>query len=894
MSNQRNLSSKQSSTNKKKPAVARSKSSSTKRTGKSRNAAQVKERSMQKKQTSAIILFALALLMLAIALIPGESIWNTIRSGLIGIFGWMGAILVPAGIIYIAVLCALDKPGRFIAVRSWEIAGIIVFLSAVIFTFMSSRYTGDFFDTIGVVYRDAVSSFNSGILGTIFGSPVIALAGKTGASIIFILLLFVLIMLSTGTTLISFFKAAWKPVEKSTEKVRETRLRHQYNKEHEQNIPSYQSRKSKRIDIPVDDEFTEPQENNKQQKDKNKEIIYPMQKRKRAFFDIPLDDEPDYEELKSVSGIVTNMPRGQQEPELKNDERDPATAPPYIGPFGKLGDKAADIPLKNNEAESNGNMESVQDNIQGDQTDSSDSANIEHLINQVTLEQINNKKKKQPIEPGLDREPDLSIEKREYIRPPITMFKQAPEVNQEDVQEELKQNADKLVNTLRSFGIETRIVGISRGPSVTRYELQPAAGVKISRITSLADDLALGLAAISIRIEAPIPGRSAIGVEIPNHVRSDVSLREVLESPEFRRAKSKVTVALGRDITGKVVVTDLAKMPHLLIAGTTGSGKSVTVQCMIQSILYNSTPDEVKILLIDPKRVEFKSYNGIPNLLVPVVTEPRKAAGALGWAVTEMLKRYNIFADNNVRDIYDYNELAKQNDEIQPMPQILIIVDEFSDLMMAAKNEVEDYVCRLAQMARAAGMHLVIATQRPSTDVITGLIKANIPSRLALSVSNNTDSRVILDSGGAEKLLGHGDMLFSPIGSSKPIRIQGCFVSIKEINEVTNFLRKQQKEDYDESVMDEIEKQAVAEKSMQDSDEPQDELLPQAIEIVVDMGEASATLLQRRLRLGYARAGRLVDTMERMGIVGPHEGSKPRKVLISRQEWLEMKMNKAE
>ena len=892
MSNKRNLSSKQSSTNKKKPAVARSKSSSTKRTGKSRTVAQTKERNMQRKQASAIILFALALLMLAIALIPGESIWSAIRSGLIGVFGWMGAILVPIGIIYIAVLCALDKPGRFIAVRSWEMAGIIVFLSAVIFTFMSSRYTGDFFDNIGIVFRDAVSSFNSGILGTIFGSPVIALAGKTGASIIFILLLFVLIMLSTGTTLISFFKAAWKPVEKSTEKVRETRLRHQYNKEHEQNIPSYQSRKTKRIDIPVDDEF-KTQENNKQHMDKNKENIYPMQKRKRAFFDIPLDDEPDYEELKKVSGIVTNMPRGQQEPELENDERDPGTAPPSIGPFGKLGDRAADISLKNNESDSD-NTQTVQDDITEEKTNSSDSANIEHLINQVTLEQINNKKKKQPIEPGLDNEPDLSIEKREYIRPPITMFKQAAEVNQEDVQEELKQNADKLVNTLRSFGIETRIVGISRGPSVTRYELQPAAGVKISRITSLADDLALGLAAISIRIEAPIPGRSAIGVEIPNHVRSDVSLREVLESPEFRRATSKVTVALGRDITGKVVVTDLAKMPHLLIAGTTGSGKSVTVQCMIQSVLYNSTPDEVKILLIDPKRVEFKAYNGIPNLLVPVVTEPRKAAGALGWAVTEMLKRYNIFADNNVRDIYDYNELAKQDDEIEPMPQILIIVDEFSDLMMAAKNEVEDYVCRLAQMARAAGMHLVIATQRPSTDVITGLIKANIPSRLALSVSNNTDSRVILDSGGAEILLGHGDMLFSPIGASKPVRIQGCYVSIKEINEVTNFLRKQQKEDYDESVMDEIEKQAVAEKSMQDSDEPQDELLPQAIEIVVDVGEASATLLQRRLRLGYARAGRLVDTMERMGIVGPHEGSKPRKVLISRQEWLEMKMNKAE
>jgi S-DNA-T family DNA segregation ATPase FtsK/SpoIIIE len=479
-----------------------------------------------------------------------------------------------------------------------------------------------------------------------------------------------------------------------------------------------------------------------------------------------------------------------------------------------------------------------------------------------------------------------------YAYPPSTLLAQASSVNAQDVSEELKSNAARLVDTLRSFGVETRITDICRGPAVTRYELQPSAGVKISRITSLSDDIALNLAAAGVRIEAPIPNKAAVGIEVPNKTVSVVHMREIVDSKEFRDAQSRLTVSLGRDIAGKVAVADIAKMPHLLIAGATGSGKSVCINSIIISLLYKGTPDEVKFLMVDPKVVELGIYNGIPHLLVPVVTDPRKAAGALGWAVTEMLNRYKTFADNNVRDIRGFNALARKTEGMAPMPQIVIIIDELADLMMAAPNEVEDAICRLAQMARAAGMHLVIATQRPSVDVITGVIKANIPSRIAFAVSSQVDSRTILDMGGAEKLLGRGDMLYLPVGASKPVRVQGCFVSDNEVEEVVDFIKNGSSSTYDEDIMDEIEKQAAKEKSGggEDSAGDADPMLPQAIECVIEAGMASTSLLQRRLKLGYARAARIVDEMESRGIVGPFEGSKPRQVLMTRQQWLEMNM----
>ncbi len=490
-----------------------------------------------------------------------------------------------------------------------------------------------------------------------------------------------------------------------------------------------------------------------------------------------------------------------------------------------------------------------------------------------------------------------------YKFPPLEMLNQSDNPHESDITAELNNNGKMLVEILKSFNVQTKIIDISRGPAVTRYELQPASGVKISKITTLSDDIALNLASSGVRIEAPIPGKAAVGVEIPNKVVSVVKMRELISSSKFTSSKSKLTVVLGKDISGEIMTADLAKMPHLLIAGSTGSGKSVCINSFIISLLYNAKPDEVKLLMIDPKVVELGVYNGIPHLLVPVVTDPRKAAGALNWAVNEMLNRYKRFAENNVRDLDSYNNLIERNpcltdkegEVLEKMPQIVIIIDELSDLMMAAPNEVEDYICRLAQMARAAGMHLVIATQRPSVDVITGIIKANIPSRIALAVSSQIDSRTILDMSGAEKLLGRGDMLFSPVGSPKPIRVQGCYVTDIEIEKIVEFIKNSQESEYDSKIADAIEKNAISDNSKgNDSNSgegSEDPMMNEAIKCVVEAGQASTSLLQRRLRVGYARAGRLVDEMEQMGIVGPHEGSKPRQVLITYQQFMEMNMN---
>ena len=490
--------------------------------------------------------------------------------------------------------------------------------------------------------------------------------------------------------------------------------------------------------------------------------------------------------------------------------------------------------------------------------------------------------------------------KKEYKLPPLDCLVPPKVSFGSGSEDELRDNAQKLVDVLESFGVKTTLVDISRGPSVTRYELAPAAGVKLSKITNLADDIALNLAASGVRI-APIPGKTAVGIEVPNRTRDTVTLREVLESTTYKRgaSKSKLSVALGKDISGNICIMDIAKMPHLLIAGTTGSGKSVCVNAMILSILYNATPEEVRLVMIDPKKVEFSGYNGIPHLLVPVVTEPAKAAGALQWAVREMLNRYKSFSENGVRDIRGYNELAKDHPDMEVMPQIVIFIDELADLMMATPKEVEDSICRLAQMARAAGMHLVIATQRPSVDVITGLIKANIPSRLSLSVSSAVDSRTILDMVGAEKLLGNGDMLFNPVGTSKPTRIQGCFSTDREVENVVEFIKNQETSEYDESIVQEMEAAAAAAENANNKggggvnapggESSGDDLIDQAIQAVIEAGQASTSMLQRKLGVGYARGGRIIDELEEMGIVGPYQGSKPRQVLITKQQYLEMR-----
>ena len=496
-----------------------------------------------------------------------------------------------------------------------------------------------------------------------------------------------------------------------------------------------------------------------------------------------------------------------------------------------------------------------------------------------------------PVE---DAEP---VDTFQYQYPPIELFERSPDESDPTAQDELKANAQKLVDTLESFGVRTRVLDISRGPAVTRYEVQPMAGVKISRITSLADDIALNLAVADVRMEAPIPGKPAVGIEVPNHKRQAVYIRSVFESQSFLRMSSPLGIALGKDIAGVAQVADLCKMPHLLIAGSTGSGKSVCVNSIIMSLVFRSSPEDVKLLLIDPKVVELAEYNGIPHLLMPVVTEPKKAAGALGSAVQEMERRYRMFAENNVRDIKSFNKLAAERPDLEKMPYIAIIIDELADLMMVVGKDVEDSICRIAQKARAAGMHLIVATQRPSVDVITGLIKANIPSRIAFAVSSQVDSRTILDGAGAEKLLGQGDMLFMPVGAPKPTRIQGTFVRDEEISRVLDFIKSSATVQYDEAMIEAMEKHAIQDgkkgSSSADSDEDSDSdpMFKQAVEVVIDAGQASTSLLQRRCKLGYARAARIMDEMEQKGVIGPYEGAKPRAVLISRQQWLEMQMN---
>ena len=501
--------------------------------------------------------------------------------------------------------------------------------------------------------------------------------------------------------------------------------------------------------------------------------------------------------------------------------------------------------------------------------------------------------KKEKTKEVLTLDHTITVEDEHYEFPPIELLEKGVK-GAKGGKKSVTETASRLQKTLYNFGVSAKVEKVSVGPSITRYELKPAEGVRVSKIAKLADDIALNLAAESIRIEAPIPGKQAVGIEVPNKENEIVHFRDIIDSEAFANAESKLAMALGKDVAGEAVVTDIAKMPHVLIAGSTGSGKSVCINTLIASIIYKSKPSEVKMVMIDPKVVELSVYNGIPHLLIPVVTDPKKAAGALEWAVQEMVKRYSLFAEKGVRDIKGYNEALDQENEASKLPQIVIIIDELADLMMVAKNDVEDAICRLAQMARAAGMHLVIATQRPSVDVITGIIKANIPSRIAFAVSSGIDSRTILDMVGAEKLLGKGDMLFSPIGSSKPQRIQGAFVSDKEVEKIVDFLKANGEVTYNEDILEKIENSGKSDKEIdEDSDDDTDDRLMEAIEEVIASGQASTSFIQKRLKVGYARAGRIIDQMEERGIVSGYAGSKPRQVLMSKERWQELKTTPA-
>ena len=498
-------------------------------------------------------------------------------------------------------------------------------------------------------------------------------------------------------------------------------------------------------------------------------------------------------------------------------------------------------------------------------------------------------------------EQELAQPEEAYQYPPITLLDENTADNYTEVGAELRSNSQRLAQTLQSFGVDARPGAVVHGPSVTRYEFTLEQGVKLSKITNLADDIALALGASGVRI-APIPNKiSVVGIEVPNRAVTPVRIRDVVESRTFTEHKSPVAFAVGKDIGGSCIVGDIGKLPHVLIAGTTGSGKSVCTNSLIVSILYKSTPEEVRFIMVDPKMVELAPYNGIPHLLIPVVTDPKKAAGALQWAVFEMMKRYKLFSEHGVKDLAGYNALARQDEELKTMPTVVVVIDELADLMLVAAKEVEESICRVAQMGRAAGMHLVIATQRPSSDVITGLMKANIPSRIAFAVASSLESRIILDTTGAEKLVGKGDMLYAPLGAGKPTRVQGCFITPEEIERVVDFVKTTGEAEYSREVMDKIE-QAVKEKEKggggktsaepAEAQEDGDELLPAAVEVVLETGQASVSMLQRRLKLGYSRAARLVDQMEERGIVGPFEGSKPRQLLIDKVKWQELQMSK--
>ena len=508
--------------------------------------------------------------------------------------------------------------------------------------------------------------------------------------------------------------------------------------------------------------------------------------------------------------------------------------------------------------------------------------------------EIEQKEEKTKTVLNLSHAQAVEAEEENYEYPPVSLLGKNMKKANKAGAKALTEKATQLQRTLHSFGVSAKVENISVGPAITRYELKPAEGVRVSKIANLADDIALNLAAETIRIEAPIPGKQAVGIEIPNKEKESVPLRDVIESEEFEDNKSKLTVALGKDVAGNIVLADIAKMPHVLIAGSTGSGKSVCINTIITSFIYNAKPSEVKLVMVDPKVVELSVYNGIPHLLIPVVTDPRKAAGALAWAVQEMDHRYNLFAEKGVRDLKGYNAaIEKSGDEtLGKLAQIVIIIDELADLMMVAAKEVEDSICRLAQKARAAGMHLVIATQRPSVDVITGLIKANIPSRVAFAVSSQIDSRTILDQVGAEKLLGKGDMLYYPASASKPVRVQGAFVSDGEVEKIVDFVKSNGVANYNEDILEEIERSNKSEGQIEqeNEDDDTDPFLMDAIETVIEVGTASTSFIQRRFKVGYARAGRIIDQMEARGIISGYEGSKPRQVLITKERWAELNM----
>lgn len=797
------------------------------------------------------ILFFFGILELLITFVEGDGLWKWLHELNRGLFGVTVFLFAPM-IIYVALMIASDVTHNKVIAKVVEGSVLMLLISGMAQIIQVGSVDGSSFwlKLVGL-FNDGKQLRGGGLASALLGWPLLSLFKRVGAGIVIVLVAFTFIMLLTNVTLPQLLKAISKPFVKSYEAVNEERIERAAQ-------PPKPPREKK-----------EPRRNGRVDIAK----FYP-------------DDGPD-------TAAEAFVPVA--EAEEATDKVDASKIDMPVHPV-----KAPVI-----------THEKLEETAK-----TTDNEELKKIIENAIGDNREEKKSKdEPVKPpvvNVDKNGQTTFFEKDnkisaYVYPPVDILKYAKNpVASEIVQQEIQEKSAKLVETLETYGAKTRIVGIHRGPSVTRYELQPAAGVRVSKITGLADDIALNLAAMSVRIEAPVPGKACIGIEVPNDHRDTVSLRELIDSEEYRKAKGKLTFAVGKDIEGNIIIGDIAKMPHMLVAGTTGSGKSVFTNSIILSILYHASPDEVKLILIDPKKVEFPIYNKIPHLLIPVVTEPLKAAGALGWAVNEMNKRYLMFEANNVKNLQEFNDMvleernkpAKEQDEVRAkidlLPQIVIVVDEFADLMMAARSEVEDSVLRLAQLARAAGIHMIIATQSPRADVLTGLIKSNIPSRVSLSVSSNVDSRVILDESGAEKLLGNGDLLYKPVGVKKPIRMQSGYAATSEIREVVNFLKNEHTAEYSDEVIAEVEENTPQPKdsgsagSDNVSVNPDDDLVNQAISIIVQTNNASTAFLQRKLKLGFPRAARIMDEIEEMGIIGPQEGSKARKINITKEEWAEM------
>ena len=797
------------------------------------------------------ILFFFGILELLITFVEGDGLWKWLHELNRGLFGVTVFLFAPM-IIYVALMIASDVTHNKVIAKVVEGSVLMLLISGMAQIIQVGSVDGSSFwlKLVGL-FNDGKQLRGGGLASALLGWPLLSLFKRVGAGIVIVLVAFTFIMLLTNVTLPQLLKAVSKPFVKSYEAVNEERIERAAQ-------PPKPPREKK-----------EPRRNGRVDIAK----FYP-------------DDGPD-----TAAEAFVPVAEAEEATDKVDSSKIDMPVHPVKAPVithEKLEETA--------KTTDNEELKKIIENAIGDSREEK-------------------KSKDEPVKPpvvNVDKNGQTTFFEKDnkisaYVYPPVDILKYAKNpVASEIVQQEIQEKSAKLVETLETYGAKTRIVGIHRGPSVTRYELQPAAGVRVSKITGLADDIALNLAAMSVRIEAPVPGKACIGIEVPNDHRDTVSLRELIDSEEYRKAKGKLTFAVGKDIEGNIIIGDIAKMPHMLVAGTTGSGKSVFTNSIILSILYHASPDEVKLILIDPKKVEFPIYNKIPHLLIPVVTEPLKAAGALGWAVNEMNKRYLMFEANNVKNLQEFNDMvleernkpAEEQDEVRAkidlLPQIVIVVDEFADLMMAARSEVEDSVLRLAQLARAAGIHMIIATQSPRADVLTGLIKSNIPSRVSLSVSSNVDSRVILDESGAEKLLGNGDLLYKPVGVKKPIRMQSGYAATSEIREVVNFLKNEHTAEYSDEVIAEGEENTPQPKdsgsagSDNVSVNPDDDLVNQAISIIVQTNNASTAFLQRKLKLGFPRAARIMDEIEEMGIIGPQEGSKARKINITKEEWAEM------